>query len=79
MIRNSVLAAATAASLLFAIVPAQAGASVYGGAPIVNEGGYVQNASHWVQKCKIVRVKTYYGWKNVKKCHKVFPKHYNSY
>jgi hypothetical protein len=76
MIRNTVIAAA--AVMMFAVAPAQAGA-IYGSTPIVEDGGYKQDVSHWVTKCKIVRVKTYYGWKNVKKCRKVFPKHYNSY
>jgi hypothetical protein len=77
MIRNTLFAAA--AVMLFAVAPAQAGAS-YGQAPVVEDNSYVQQASHWVTKCKIVRVKTYYGWKNVKKCRKIFPKHYsNSY
>jgi hypothetical protein len=76
MIRNTVIAAA--AVMMFAVVPAQAGV-VYGGAPAIEDGGYKQDVSHWVQKCKIVRVKSYYGWKNVKKCRKVFLKHYNSY
>jgi hypothetical protein len=77
MIRNTVFAAAAAATM-FAVVPAQAGA-VYGNAPIIEDAGYVQNVSHYVLKCKIVRVKSYYGWKNVKKCRKVYPKHYSSY
>jgi hypothetical protein len=76
MIRNTIIAAAVI--MMFAVAPAQAGV-VYGSAPIIEENGYVQNASHYVVKCKIVRVKSYYGWKNVKKCRKVYPKHYNSY
>jgi hypothetical protein len=77
MIRNCILAAAAAASLMFAVAPAQAGAT-YGSAPILQDGGYVQNASHYVLKCRIVRVRGYYGWKNVKKCSKVYPKHYSN-
>lgn len=76
MIRNTVIAAA--AVMMFAVAPAQAGA-VYGSTPIVEENSFVHQVGHWVTKCKIVRVKTYYGWKNVKKCRKVYPKHYSSY
>jgi hypothetical protein len=79
MIRKAVFAAA-AVAMTFAAIPAQAGA-LYGSAPIVEEGGYKQDVGHFVLQCKIVRVKSYYGWKNVKKCHKVWPKHkvYNTY
>jgi hypothetical protein len=78
MIRNTVFAAA-AAAIMFSVMPAAQAGALYGNAPIVEDGGLKQDVSHWVTKCKIVRVKTYYGWKNVKKCRKVFPKHYNSY
>lgn len=76
MIRNTVIAAA--AVMMFAVAPAQAGA-IYGSTSVVEEGGYAQDVSHWVRKCKIERVKTYYGWKNVQKCRRVKGKHYNSY
>lgn len=76
MIRNTVIAAA--AVVMFAVAPVQA-AAMYGGAPIEQDGGYKQDVSHYVLKCKIVRVKSYYGWKNVKKCKRVYVKHYNSY
>jgi hypothetical protein len=72
MIRNIVIAAA--ATVLFAVAPVQA-APIYSSAPTIEIDSYTQDVSHWVKKCKIVRVKTYYGWKNVKKCKRVFLKH----
>jgi hypothetical protein len=77
MIRNSVFAA-IAGTVLFAAIPAQS-AVIYGGTPIVAENGYHHDVSHWVRKCKIVRVQTAYGWKNVRTCRKVFLKHKPSY
>ena len=63
---------------MFAVVPVQA-APVYSSGPAIEADGYKLDVRHYVTKCKIVRVKTYYGWKNVKKCRKVYAKHYNSY
>jgi hypothetical protein len=76
MIRNTLIAAA--AVVMFAVAPAQAGA-IYSGAPIVEENSNIQEVRHWVRKCRIVRIKTYYGWRNVQQCRRVRGKHYNSY
>lgn len=83
MIRKNLIAmtAAVAAvvSMSASTVPAVAGASLYQASPAVAEATYKQDASHWVTKCKRVRVDTGYGWKWKKVCKKVWPKHYNSY
>ncbi len=81
MIRKNLIAMTAAATVLlgFAAIPANAAVQLYAGAPIISDGDYKQDVSHWVQKCRFVKIKTYYGWKTVKRCKKVFPKHYNSY
>jgi hypothetical protein len=78
MIRKSLIACAAAATLLgFGTIGTQAAAPIYPGLPVVGGMDYKQEARHYTIKCKIVRVKAYYGWKKVKKCRKVYPEHYD--
>jgi hypothetical protein len=76
MKQSSILAAASTAFILLGVLaPVSAAVPVWGGAKVLEDGGMVHNVGHWVTKCKTVRVKTAYGWKKVKKCKKVWPKH----
>jgi hypothetical protein len=79
MFRKTLIVAAAAAALTLGTISAQAAAPVYLGAPTVEAGSVVEPVGHYKVVCKWVRVKYDYGWKRVKKCHKVFYKHYKKY
>jgi hypothetical protein len=77
MIHKSLITCAAAAAFLsLSAVGSIAAAPFYAEAPAVKGMDYKQDARHYVVKCKIVRVKTDYGWKKVEKCRKVYRKHY---
>jgi hypothetical protein len=73
------IAVATASIMAFGILPASAVIPQFGDASTTAPSLYKQDASHYVTSCKWVRIQTDYGYKKVKRCKKVYPKHYNSY
>jgi hypothetical protein len=79
MTRKTVIAMASAALMLVGFVVPVAAALPVLGTPALAGAGYKQDVGHWVKKCTFVRVRADYGWKKVKRCKKVWPKHYNSY
>jgi hypothetical protein len=80
MMRKSLIAATAAASLALGAIAAPAMAIVPSLQPVpaVEGNELKQDVSHWVRKCRFVRIKTYYGWKKVKRCKRVYLEH-NSY
>jgi hypothetical protein len=63
----------------FGLGAASAAVPLYGDISPVGKNQFKQDVSHYVNKCTFVRVSTSYGWKKVKRCKRVYPKHYNSY
>jgi hypothetical protein len=77
---KSTFAAASAAVIIFgSVLPVSAAIPLWAGKAVHENGGMVQNASHWVRKCTVVRIKTTYGWKKVKKCKRVRARHSSGY
>jgi hypothetical protein len=82
MIRKTLIAATAAATMALglglATAPAQAVGNFNLGATVLPEaeGSLLQEARHYVTKCRWKRVYRYGYWQRIKVCRKVYPPHY---
>jgi hypothetical protein len=80
MIRKTLIAAAAAATMALglATAPAQAVGNFNLGATVLPEAGgsLLQEARHYVVRCRTVRVYVDGYWTKRRKCRRVYPPHY---